>query len=550
MKTQTLGVVMIVKNEEENLGRILSDIHGVVDEICIVDTGSQDGTISLAKSYGARIEHFPWCDDFSAARNHSIACAESDYLIWLDADDRIHENDRQILADLKSRLQPHKDRAYMLKILSCSEDMPETISYQTRIIPNREGVCFEGRVHEQVIPSLKRSGITVEPVDITVRHVGYHDAAARLGKARRNLDILMKELQAGKDSATRCFFIAMACIGVQDYEQCLTYLSRARQKRTDEDWQHYSYTVSTECLLQLGRIREAYSEITAGITSFPESQLLHYYLGTVCMHEEHYAEAAAAFKRASVLKPLIDTYPIPPDLGITALLQQGKAFEKLGRYDHAIRVYEEAMVSGRDRKSLHGALGLALLRVGKIDDSLNHLGMAKILSDAIDVPLWVSIARIHQHRGNHGDAHTLYLDVLHESPSSLNALAGILDTSIALDDIDTFLSALEHLLILVEIPIPEAPIDSLAEYAELCKKTASRLRERGESTIALHLAETSLRLDPSCAGAHLLMADLYSDQGDASKVISSLEMAAKSGADGLEVSARIEKVRRAVDKTS
>src|SRR5690554_5522614 len=116
----TLGVVMIVKNEEQRLGGILSDIHEVVDEICVVDTGSSDGTVALAESFGARIERFPWRNDFSAARNHSLGCAKSDYLLWLDADDRIDKGGVEALLKLKARLRPEKDRAYTLRILGRS----------------------------------------------------------------------------------------------------------------------------------------------------------------------------------------------------------------------------------------------------------------------------------------------------------------------------------------------------------------------------------------------------------------------------------------------
>ena len=94
----TLGAIMIVKDEEERLASILSDIKGIVDEIVVVDTGSQDKTVSIARSYGAKVGFFTWCNDFSAARNKSIELAESDYLLWLDADDRVNtENQRKIL---------------------------------------------------------------------------------------------------------------------------------------------------------------------------------------------------------------------------------------------------------------------------------------------------------------------------------------------------------------------------------------------------------------------------------------------------------------------
>ena len=541
MKTPTLGAIMIVKNEEKNLGGILSDIQGVVDEICIVDTGSSDGTVSLAESYGARVGHFPWIDDFAAARNHSIQLASSDYLLWLDADDRIDESDLEVLVKLKTRLRHQKDRAYMLKILSRSEDMPDTISYQTRIIPNRDGVRFEGRVHEQILPSLKKCSIRVESIDMTIRHIGYHDAEARQEKARRNLDILMKEFREGKDTATQCFFIAMACIGMQDYERCLEYISLARQKRSDEDWYHFSYTVSVDCLIRLNRIQESRREISSGIAAFPESPLLHYFLGTVCMSEGDYSEAASAFKKASALKPLIDSYPLPPDLQTNSLLQQGKALEKLGRTEKAIHVYEEGLKSCRDPKALHHALGIALLQAGNVDEAIDHLTRAQNMSVSVDASLWLSLAQIHLHRKNHDKAHVLYLEILHENPTNLHALACILTTSIFLDDMDTFLSALEQLMLTLDIPIPEAAIDSLAECADLCTMVARQLKERGERVTARYLAETALILNASCSDAHLLLADLFSAQGDTARMIESLEVALKSGADGHEILERIEK---------
>lgn len=534
---------MIVKNEENNLGKILSDIQGVADEICIVDTGSTDGTVALAESMGARVAHLPWSNDFSAARNHSIALAESDYLLWLDADDRIEEAGQNNLAALKNRLRPQKDRAYMLKILGRSEDMPDTVNLQTRIIPNRDGVRFTGRVHEQVLPSLKKTGIQVEPLDITIWHTGYHDEGARTAKARRNLDILRDELQKGKDTANQYFFMAMACIGMQDYEQCLKYMTLARQKRTDEDWYHFSYTVSTDCLLRLDRTRDAHREIAAGIAAFPESPLLHYYLGTVCANEADYMEAASAFRKASTLKPRIDSYPSPPDLRTAALLQHGKALEKLGETEQAIHVYKEGLRSGRDQKALFHALGLALLMAERVEEATLHLAAAKDLSQSLDVPLWLSLAQVYLHRKIHNKAHALYLEILHADPKQMHALSRILSTSIFLDDMDSFLRALEQFLVMLDISVPEAPIDSLAECADLCMKAAYRLRERGEATCACHIAEASLLLDSSCWKAHLLLADLFSDQGDTVRMISSLEMALENGADSHEIMDRIEKVQ-------
>ncbi len=550
MKNPTLGIVMIIKNEEKNLGNILLDIRDVVDEICIVDTGSSDGTVALAESFGARIEHFPWCNDFSAARNHSLACAQSDYLLWLDADDRIDETGRETLQALKSSLRPGKDRAYMLKILGRSKDMPDTLSYQTRIIPNRDSVRFEGRVHEQILPSLKKSGVTVEPVDITIMHTGYHDPDARRAKARRNLDILTDELKAGKDTASQHFFIAMACIGMEDYGRCIEHIYQARRKRTDEDWLHFSYTISTDCLLRLGRTDEARREISGGIARFRNSPLLHYYLGLVCMRAGQFTEAAEAFGEAASLPQRIDSYPTPPDLNAVLLLWHGKALEHAGKTEKAIGVYTRALESGNRQKPLYHALGMALLQAGRIDEALLHLSRAKDLSESTDNALWLSLARIHRHLKHHEQARSLYLDVLHEIPEHLFALAGVVNTSVELDDVGAFLDALERLLIILDIPVPEAAIDSLVECSALCMNVADRLKSSNEQAAAQQLAETALRLDAANSGAHLFLADLFAEQGNTVRMLASLEMALKCGAGNQEILTRIDLARQTLGKKS
>ena len=83
----TISLCMIVKNEEAVLGRCLESIQDVVDEIVIVDTGSTDKTKEIAARYTDKIYDFPWCDDFSAARNFAFSNGTGESLLWMDADD-------------------------------------------------------------------------------------------------------------------------------------------------------------------------------------------------------------------------------------------------------------------------------------------------------------------------------------------------------------------------------------------------------------------------------------------------------------------------------
>ena len=100
----TISLCMIVKNEEEVIGRCLECVKDIVDEIIIVDTGSTDSTKEIVSKYTDMVYDFEWIDDFSAARNFSFSKASKDYTMWLDADDIILEADREKLLKIKESL--------------------------------------------------------------------------------------------------------------------------------------------------------------------------------------------------------------------------------------------------------------------------------------------------------------------------------------------------------------------------------------------------------------------------------------------------------------
>ena len=97
---------MIVKNEEANLSTCLESVRGLFDEIVVLDTGSKDRTVEIARSFGARVFDFVWVDDFGAARNAALARAKGDYAFWLDADDLIEPPQGAKLEALFGRLRP------------------------------------------------------------------------------------------------------------------------------------------------------------------------------------------------------------------------------------------------------------------------------------------------------------------------------------------------------------------------------------------------------------------------------------------------------------
>jgi glycosyltransferase involved in cell wall biosynthesis len=95
-----VSLCLIAKDEEHNLPACLAPAVGLVEEIVVVDTGSTDATREVARRLGARVFDFPWCDSFAAARNETLRHAQGDWVLWLDADDRLDDDNRAKLRAL------------------------------------------------------------------------------------------------------------------------------------------------------------------------------------------------------------------------------------------------------------------------------------------------------------------------------------------------------------------------------------------------------------------------------------------------------------------
>src|ERR1700728_350580 len=101
----TVSLCIIARNEAANLAACLGPLTAIVSEVIVVDTGSTDDTRAIALASGARVFEFPWCDDFAAARNESLRHATGEWVLWMDADDRVDEPNRQRLRELFAGLK-------------------------------------------------------------------------------------------------------------------------------------------------------------------------------------------------------------------------------------------------------------------------------------------------------------------------------------------------------------------------------------------------------------------------------------------------------------
>ncbi|MCC6156049.1 MAG: tetratricopeptide repeat protein [Candidatus Hydrogenedentes bacterium] len=207
----TIALAMIVKDEEDQLGDCLASVRDIVSEICIVDTGSTDFTMEIARRFGAKIGVYLWSDDFSAMRNESLRLCTADWIFVLDADERIAKED---LPRLKALAKGPHDCCYRFttRNYTNNKDIADFQpsepgdehnkgfagwfpSSKVRFFPNRRNAKFQGQVHELVNQSLEQQGIRVLDCPVPIHHYNLLKDPGRLRKKQA------KYIQMGREKA-------------------------------------------------------------------------------------------------------------------------------------------------------------------------------------------------------------------------------------------------------------------------------------------------------------------------------------------------------------
>lgn len=222
-----ISLCMIIKNEEKYLTECFESVKNVVDEIIVVDTGSTDNSIDIAKNYNAKIFSFEWTKDFSAARNYSIAQASGDWILYLDADERL---DQSSIGELKKLTHAKQKVAYNCIVRNLDSEVSRDNSMlYPRLFPNNEEIQFSGKVHEQITPSLKEKGIEILSSNILIIHVGYNiSLEEKRKKAKRNLELLLDEYFVNK-SPYFAYQLGLTYQVLGDADSALNYLRIAAE---------------------------------------------------------------------------------------------------------------------------------------------------------------------------------------------------------------------------------------------------------------------------------------------------------------------------------
>jgi glycosyltransferase involved in cell wall biosynthesis len=206
----SISACLIVKNEAGVLGTSLASVAELVSEVIVADTGSTDETREVAGGHGAKVFGFAWCDDFAAARNECLKHATGDWVIWLDADEFFDEANRQKLRELFAGLKDENAAYVMTQRSRHQHGNAGARVQQVRLFRRHAAIRWEYRVHEQLLPSLRRAGFDVRFTDIVLEHTGYQDPALRRQKLERNLRLLHLDQAERPDDPFTLFNLGLA----------------------------------------------------------------------------------------------------------------------------------------------------------------------------------------------------------------------------------------------------------------------------------------------------------------------------------------------------
>jgi tetratricopeptide (TPR) repeat protein len=275
-QTADVSLCLIVKNEADNLANCLRPVLDLVREVIVVDTGSTDGTAELAARLGARVFSFAWVDSFAAARNESLRHAAGRWIFWLDGDDAVDEINRERLRRVFTGLGD-ENAAYFMTLSNPpgpDDDTPSSAE-SVRLFRNNPRIRWQYRVHEQILPAIRRAGGDVRRTDVVIRHTGYLDPTVQRRKLERNLRLARLEEQEAPDDSWVLFNLGRTLVELGRAAEGLPFLRRGVVCcREGESVARLIRQSLARCCFDLGQLNEALEVCRDGLRRYPRDPLL------------------------------------------------------------------------------------------------------------------------------------------------------------------------------------------------------------------------------------------------------------------------------------
>ncbi|MDW8107978.1 MAG: tetratricopeptide repeat protein, partial [Armatimonadota bacterium] len=374
---------MIARNEAEFLADCLKSVQGVADEIVLVDTGSDDATPQIAKRFGAKVIHTEWQNDFAAARNLALEHATGDWILVLDADERLKPESKQAILNAVRHPQ---FAAFHVEIVNEFGEGEYFIHRLVRLFRRLPDVRWEGAIHEQITPSIARRKGRIATVEAQILHLGYRESLMRQrNKIERNLVIIRQELERNPDDLFHKFNMMHTYFSAGDYERAVDWAEQVcPYLRGDEDFAGQAWSDWIGALMRLGRLEQALQVGADALARGIDDPMVHYTLSQVYYQLGYYQKSLEALEatresavRIGLLAPDGETLRVGSrftgDVGIVGHkwhFSYARALRGLGRLEEA-RLHLNRLLEERPDDPI------ALTEYGQLLQALGELDSAE-----------------------------------------------------------------------------------------------------------------------------------------------------------------------------
>jgi glycosyltransferase involved in cell wall biosynthesis len=312
---------MIVKNEAANIARCIESYKEIVSEIIVVDTGSTDDTVAIAKSLGAKAFYYQWNNHFANAKNFAIDQAHGDWIIFLDADEYFADNMARHIPWFIQRAVKDGDEAIACKLVNLDAENGGVLNdmFQVRIFRRHKSIRYQNSIHEALT---KKNGgkiatLTADPAQLAVYHTGYSDSLSRT-KMARNLPLLLAELEKAPQPRTYQY-LSDSYLILDNWQEAIRYARLFIDSGANipgYNAKPYQNIITATAQVTQNPV-VIYREIAAALARFPHHPIFRFYLGRFLHRAKRYEAAYTDYQTAATLQTNyrdIETNPMQASL--------------------------------------------------------------------------------------------------------------------------------------------------------------------------------------------------------------------------------------------
>lgn len=414
-----LTLCMIVRNEEQFIGHCLESARNVVDEIVVVDTGSEDRTVQIAREFGAMVSRFEWNDNYSDARNYAASHARGEWILFLDADEILDPESGKLIRQAVEH--PVADAYELLFYNYCrgDESAPDIVHRACRLYRNRPEYKFEGRIHENIAPSIVAAGGSVAELDAIVHHYGYRpDVLDRRQKRERYLALLHAELGEKPGDIYVLYHLGAAYCAENRFEEAIPYLEQLVSSiPADHAFAPQSYSRLANAYWAVGCNKDALAVVDRAESMGIVHPEIAFSKGNALLALERYADAVEAFETAIRIGATGNWLGDPGTYGYKARLGIARALVGLQRYDEALSYAERVIEECGNCAQAHELAALLCMHLGDLARAeLHWLHYLRIAPDS-PVPC-CNLAQIYESQGKYREALHYYLKAVENGAAS------------------------------------------------------------------------------------------------------------------------------------